>query len=203
MEYWFDKKGFPIDHPKQLMDALRTIPGATDLPEDRIRSLAIMIELIADGGRDEELPRNRTASKAATEKEIVKLHDLCEKLAAHIAGLHQPAVSALFDEGLLVFPLLGKLKEAQEIARCAYGQFEAPGGAMGRPKKIEAADVTDTVAAIFEEISGKRPTFTTDPATGAVSGNWPQVLERVFAALFVHASVSSQVRALSEKSPSE
>lgn len=198
MRYWFDENGFPIDTPKLLMEALRKIPGSNELPDDRIRDLALMVEAIANGGRDEELPRNRPASVSASEVEIRKFQDLCGKLVNHIESMRKPSVSALSTEGYIIFDLARELRKAQEIARHAYSGIEGE-TAGGRPKKFEAAAVTEICASIFEQVSGKRPTFTTDHGTGAVSGAWPDVLQAVFKALYIDASVASQVRPLSEK----
>jgi hypothetical protein len=199
---WYDERGFPIDHPKMLMDALRTIPGAALLSEERIRGLAEMVEAIADGGREMEAPRNLSASPKASDGELVKFHDLCEKLAAHIGAMHQPSTSALWAEGISAFDLLERLKSAMEAARHAFGSKPGDDRAQGRPQKIEASEVTDIVASIYEEISGRRPTFSTNPANGAVSGAWPDALQSVFAALYISASVPAQVKAHREKRPS-
>lgn len=202
-DHWYDEKGFLINYPKMLMNALRAIPGAPQLSDERIRGLADILESVSGGGRDEEQPRNRAASPNATDKEIRKLHDLCEKLAVHIESLRQPAVTALFNEGLLIFQLLADVKEAQEIARYSFGCEIANDESLGRPKKIQAAGVTEMAGHIYEKISGRRPTFTTDPETGAISGQWPHVLGLIFRALYIDASVASQVRALSVKSLSD
>lgn len=191
--------GWPVPYPTGLADALRTIPGAADLSDDRIDGLAKMVVAVADGGREMEAARNLPASPKASDGELVKFHDLCEKLSDHIEAMHQPSTSALWTEGFAVFDLLERLKSAQEAARCAYGATPGDDRATGRPRKIEASEVTDIVASIYEEISGRRPTFSTNPANGAVSGEWPDTLRSVFSALHISASVPAQVKAHREK----
>jgi len=194
------KGGWPLESLKNLMLALKKIPGSENLGNGRLCELAKIIEMVSSDGYEKELPRNKTATPDKTEGEIIKLHDLCEKLADHIKGLHQPAVSALINEGLSVISLMEDLRRAQEIAEYACGGDEASNGPTGRPEKIEATEVTKITAKIYSDISGKRPTFTTDPETSEVSGSWPIVLKLVFDALHIDASVSSQVRAQSKKS---
>ena len=55
--------------------------------------------------------------------------------------------------------------------------------------------MTEIAASIFEKITRRAPTFTTDPATSYVSGAWPDFLGKVFAAFYIDASVVSQVKA--------
>ena len=93
---------------------------------------------------------------------------------------------------------LDNLRQAEETAQYASGRLETSSKG-GRPKKIQAASVTSICAKLFEEISGRHPTFTTDPHTSLISGDWPAFLETVFEALYIDASVASQVRAISQK----
>lgn len=184
-----------------LIQAIREIPGAEALEAQDIEGKARMLYSVAQGGRDEEMPRNRPASQKASEGELRKLAALAEKLERHILSMRQPAVSALYTEGAHVFELVRALQETQENARHAFSALEVEGTPSGAPKKIEAAEVAFIASRLFEHISGRRVTFTTDPGTGKVSGAWPDFLFAVFDALYIDASVAAQVRAISEKTP--
>jgi hypothetical protein len=191
---WTDLDGWPVPHPTKLREAVRSIPGGDRLSDERVDGLAGIIAAVADGGREEELPRARPASQAATDAQLAKLHDLAKALADRIDRLNRPAVAALFGEGTQVFEVQRLVRQTQEAARHAWGA-EVPSEATGL-RKIQAAEVTAITANVFEQVSGRRPTFTTDAGTGDVSGDWPRVLGLVFAALYIEASVPSQVRAL-------
>lgn len=200
MALWTGDDGWPTDFPEKLVDAFRKIPNGGNLTIDRIHCMAKLVTSIAEGGQIEEMPCNRPASMAGSEAELIKFHNYCEKLVDHIETLRQPSISALFDEGLFVFDLCEKLRQAQERTRYAFGGLGA-NTKGGRPKKIGAASVTDICAKLFEDVSGKHPTYTTDTSDSTISGVWPEFLKSVFEALYIEASVASQVRAVSEKTP--
>ena len=200
MAHWTGVDGWPTDFPEKLVDAFRNIPNGQHLTDDKIYGMAKIVASIATSGQIEEMPRNRGASATGSEAELKKFHDNCEKLAEQIETLRQPSISALFGEGLLLWDLHKALRQAQEATRHAFSALEANTNG-GRPKKIQAASVTDICAQLFEDVSGKRPTFTTDTGDSTISGAWPDFLQAVFDALYIDASVASQVRAASEKTP--
>lgn len=193
----FEMSGFGAG----LIRAIRAIPGAEALTNGDVEGKARMLYTTSNMGRDEELPRNRPASQKASDDELRKLAALAEKLERHILSMRQPAVSALYAEGAHVFELVRTLQETQENARHAFSALDIEGIPSGAPKKIEAAEVAFLASRIFEHISGRRATFTTDPGTGKVSGAWPDFLSSVYDALYIKASVAAQVRAISEKTP--
>lgn len=204
---WFKRSDWPQEHEikmrADLMQAVASIPLGERLTAEDVEGKALLIFSTAHFGRDAELPRNRLASRTTTDREIEKIKELCGRLAGHIETIHRPAVSALMNQGLMIFSLLDQLRMAEEIAGHAFGYSDALDESTGRPRKIEAAEVTECTGEIFEFISGKRPTFTTDPLTGEVHGIWPNVLKDVFKALWIEASVAAQVRALSKKTRPE
>lgn len=208
MNDFFGVDGWPCEFAMSafgagLIRAIRAIPGAEALTEDDVEGKARMLYAVSEGGRDEEMPRNRPASQKASEDELRKLAALAERLERHILSMRQPAVSALYAEGAHVFELVRALQETQENARHAFSGLEVGGTPSGAPKKIEAAEVAFLASRLFEHISGRRATFTTDPLTGKVRGAWPDFMSAVFDALYIDASVAAQVRAVSEKSPKE
>lgn len=209
---WFSRHDWPLDHELQmrtaLMDAVRRIPGGAGLSEENIEGKALFLLSASNSGRDEEQPCNRPASRSASERELIKLHDLARKLADRIDALRRPSVAALWandirGEAQSIFGLATQLRELSDTARCAYGEVEASEPHRRARTKIEAAEVAGTAAFVFEHISGRRATFTTDPNTSAVSGEWPDFLGAVYVALRIPASVESQMRALREKTRSK
>lgn len=203
---WFGLDGFPCVFAESstgsaLIRAIAELPGGEHLGEKGIEGNAHLLLNAYQQGRDENLPRNQPATRKMTDDEIRAFHDMAIKLADHIEGLHRPAVAAMFAEGGNPFNLVPQLREAAEIARFAFGMAEVSLKSPGRPKKSDAIYVTEMASFVFNHVSGRRPTFTTHPATGEVSGSWPDFLGKVFAALQIDASVASQVRAISEKTP--
>lgn len=198
---WTDIDGWSAPYPAALLEALRTLPGSDQLPFDRLDGMARIIASVENGGRDEELSRARPASAAATETELRRLHDLCERLADHVEAMHRPAVSALYREGLALFDLVPRLRETADMAKIAYGAHEAPERAPGRRPAVIAPDVTDMAATVFEQITGEPPTYSSDPDTSRVTGAWPEFLSKVFAALYIDASAASQVKTLAKNAP--
>jgi hypothetical protein len=202
---WHD---WPIDHRRALCDAVRAIPGAERLSDDDVDGYARSIAAVADLGHDEQLPRFRDTSPAATEKQLLRIGELAAELDAQIAALNAPAVAGLARNGVDAFDMQRHLERLQAAAHHAFtgsrlsrGKAEGK-SAGGRPRKVAAAEITAAAAEVFEEITGAPPSFTSDPETGGVSGDWPTVLGLVLDALLVEASVAAQVRVrVREKTP--
>ena len=190
---WVGMDGWPRDFPDGLREAILSLPGSDDLSPDEVNGLASRIAAAAIGGADLERNRNRPASLKASESELRRLHELCGKLVDAINSMHRPAIDALTEESADVFTLAGRLEEMQASVRCAISQIE-PRNARGAPTKARAAEVTREAAAVYTQVTGTRPTITTDTRTSEVSGAWPDFLQMVFYALNIHASVASQVR---------
>lgn len=196
---WISASGWSRDYPDALPEAILALPGADGMDAERAAWLARHIADAALAGRDLERPANQGASAQAADASIAKLHDLCERLAAHLETLRRPAVEALAQEGTSVATLSMLVREAQEAARCAYGGTDAPPQHKGRRRAVEAAEVTDACAHVFEQVTGRRPTFTRDPVTHAVRGPWIEFLTAAFAACYIVASPESQAAAYMEK----
>ena len=189
--------------PGRVVDALQAVLREYDPSPDEITRWAENIVATAILGAEDEAPRNRPASAKQTERQLVKFHKLCGELADFVADMNRPAVDGLHAEGFNAFALATALRAAQEQAQCAFGSFEAGPLPSGRPSKLQATDVTRLCAGVFVKITGRRPTFTTSPATGEISGLWPDTLGAVFKALHIDAKVSHQVRKLQKEIPAE
>lgn len=198
---WTGQDGWPRHWPEELEPALRALSGGENLSDGQLGHYAKRLVIAANWGRFYERPAARDSSQAQADKSLEQLHDQCEKLAATIADLRRPACEALLAEGLDIAALRILLLEAQEAARICHGYTDAPARAPTRPPKIEAQVVTEQAARIYEEVTGKRPTFTT--LGSGVSGPWPDFLRACFRALFVSASVEDQAKKLREKNRQE
>lgn len=196
---WIGADGWPREYPQALAAAIRKLPGGDGIEPERIAWLARHIADAAIAGRNLERPANIDAAAGATDASLAKMHDLCDRLADHLDSLRRPAVEALAREGTSAATLRMALREAQEAARCAYGGTDAPATKKGRHRAAEAATVTDACAQVFEQVTGRRPTFTRDPVTHAVRGPWIDLLTEAFAACYIAASPEAQAAALMEK----
>ncbi|WP_135448976.1 hypothetical protein [Tabrizicola caldifontis] len=185
------------DWPDPWMDrlkgAIRDALSDSSPTEIDVDWAARSIDRARNFGLLEEKPNSLPAGQNASEAELRQFHDACARVAEIAEGLHRPAVAALFDEGLNVRDIVQKMGEAQEIARAAFGAVQGE-VARGRPPKVVARDVTCSAGWAYERLTGKRPTFSTDPLTSEVTGAWPSFLAAVFEALYIEASVTAQVQ---------
>jgi hypothetical protein len=200
---WFMRPDWPMDweieRRSALMLAVQNLPNGDVLGDDDVEGNALLLFSTSEWGRNEEMPQNRPSTGQKSEKDLRKLMDLCAKTVAHIEQMNRPAVGAFFAEGGDLWTLKDALAQASEIAGHSLGHEveDSPRG----PRKIEAAQVTETAAMIFEHVSGQGPTFTTDPISNEIRGPWPKFLSSIFDALRINASVEAQAKALREKHP--
>lgn len=187
-----------IERRADLMQALKSLPGGTDLSDDEIESRSLYIWIQVGFSRQDARSNNRQASTKASERELILFHDLCKKLADHIDGMHEPSVNALAKEGFLVTVFAEKVRKIQEGAHFAFGSVKGE-EVRGRKPEIVASQVAEVAGQQYHDLTGKIPTLTTDPLSGKVSGVWPDFLQSVFYTLSIQASVASQSRTVSEK----
>lgn len=200
---WFRRPDWPLEHEEKrreaIIAAIHILDDGQALAEEDIEGLGLLLYHAFLTASDEELPRNRPASSAATDKELRRLVKLAENLAEHIEQMKRPSVSAVHREGADLFSLQRKLKEVSEVAGYSLG-CAADENSRGAPPKVRAAEVTREAEYIFERVTGSVPKYWTEQST--VSGAWPEFLNRIFDALRIEASVRSQVSAsAAEKSP--
>lgn len=203
---WFQRPDWPMDwelaRRTALMQAIAQLPGASKLSEVEIERKAIYLWLQVGFARQGAKNCNRPASQKASDDELRKLADLCEKLALHIDQMHEPAITALAHEGFSALAFAEKLRDLKEVSRFAFGCVEGE-EVRGRKPEIEAAQISEVAGHVYQHITGKIPTLTTDPLTGSVSGVWPSFLREVFQVSYIKASVAAQARVVSEKMRTE
>jgi len=201
---WFERADWPMDWEIQrrddLMGAIGSLPSSKELSEVEMEGMALVIWSASNSGREEELARNRPASRKTSELELDRLIVLARQLADHIESMHRPAVDALWRESQGdIWNTVERIRSLSEAARCAWGEIEIQGSSRGAGRKVEAAEVADMAGHVFERVTGRRPTLTVAPDSGHVSGDWPNFLGRIFTALTIDASVPSQARVVIEK----
>jgi hypothetical protein len=198
---WTGVDGFPREWPEALELALKDLAGDTALASDKLERYAKELAVAANIGRMQEIPAAREASQGQTDKSLEQFYDRCGKLIETIASLKRPAWDALRREGTSLFEMQSLLAEAQQAARHCHSYTDAPKTAQARPRKEEAAAVTEAAARVYTNVTGQSPTFTT--LDSGARGRWPDFLGACFAALHIVASVESQAKALREKSSSK
>jgi hypothetical protein len=194
--------GWPVAVPLRVADALRTVLADYSPQDELIEQAAARIYSASAQGRNEERPVNLAASASKTEKELRALHDLAEKLADLIDGMHGPASAALAREGLIICDLVQPLRYAAEIAVHAFGDLDGlPERNPGAKPLVEARAVTQETALFFSQITGREPTRIVD--TGLEYGEWLDTLRVVFAALGINASPEKQAQAFRTRTAAE
>lgn len=193
---WTDGWRYPF--PEGVDRAIRALPRGEALTDQEVRQLAIQIGDAAILGREQEMPKNRMASARASRDELEGFIALAERLKNHVQNMRQPANNALFDGASFSLSEFSvTLAEAIDAAEVSVGAVEAPAESVkGAPKKIEANEVTARAAFIYFQVTGEKPTFSTDTSNSKVFGNWPDFLDAVFKGCRIKASVDWQVRNL-------
>lgn len=198
---WFQRPDWPMDYEierrNRLIDAIRELPNGESLSEDQLEQKALFLWKQANFARQDAQNCNLAASQSATDKELRRLHSLCEKLAEHIESMHAPAITALANEGFFAIRVADEMRDIMEGARHAFGACEGQ-EVRGRRPDIEASQVSEIAGLVYQNITDKRPTCTTDPLSGNVSGGWPDFLQSTFEILLIKASVAAQARTVSE-----
>jgi len=200
-EWTFDvDTGWRVPLPLAIGETLRTALLEFNPAPDVIETHAARIYLATHQGRLDEHAHNRPATKATSDRQIERLHDLCGRLAQHLEAMNRPAIDSLRREGLDGAALAELACLVQERCQHAFGGYDDE-RSTGRPPAVEAQETTAAVADAFQRIAGKRPTYTTDPHTGERRGLWPDTVRAVFRVLHIPASVESQVKAYADAHP--
>ena len=194
--------GYPCSFAEFLMGAeliagVGALPGADAHDASAIEAIARAIWDGAQWAKVDAANRNRPASQSATDAEFRKLHDLCEKAADHLEKIHEPAVSALWREGLSAMEMAGQLRAMMEVTRHAFGSAEGR-DVKGRQKDIEARGVAMAAGSAYRAITGKRPTIVVNPLDGEASGPWLEFVRRIFGTLDIDASATNQARTVAD-----
>lgn len=202
-EKWIGKDGWPCtfaesDFGSGLINAIQGLSGSENFRPDEIEMKARFFLSLHEGNVEYSGSNYLPASQQATDAELQKLHDLCEKLSDHISSMHEPALMALESVDCFVVSIGRELRKVKNGAISAFSLSEGV-EIRGRRPDILSYETAKVAGSMYKEITGKRPTTTTDTATGQVSGNWPDFLSAIFGVFAIESSVAVWARRVSEE----
>jgi hypothetical protein len=173
-----------------------------------------LLMLVDSSGPGSPPPGFRAIGRDATRQELERIAELAQQTAAmfsegershlmrtleaHIAGLHQPAIIALADAGLLIrsrpyLPRAERIAQAAHDALAGLRKVELRVKA-GKPSDVRARAVAAILAAYWRYIVQRRPGYSTDPLTGRRGGPFHRLVAGVFAALGLNVDAAHYVR---------
>ena len=163
----------------------------------------------ADDGNWLESKNQRDIAFSQTAKQLLRFQKKCEAFADHIGEMNVASLKLLEKVKIDANGLQGAFNQMQTDVDEALDlllQSEKQSTTRGARKKQTAKIVTEEAAKCYEALTGKKPTFSTDPVDASVSGLWIDFLTAIFKALHPHVetpSIESQARKFMEKSRSE
>ncbi len=130
-------------------------------------------------------PAFSDAGVATTERELQQLIKGVQVLHVAVANLHEPAIKALarvgFNRKMFINQLEAVLAQVTR-AKLPEGQ---PGVKRGPKPDAYRLLVARAAGRLYQDVTGLRPTYTTNPVDSTRSGAWPRFLGEVFDALGV------------------
>lgn len=176
-----------------LIVVLTSLTATKSLLAGETEHVVDMIWLSFVTGQKLENQNLPTAKQAEDALEI--LSNRCNELADQIEMLSPSLIEDLFCAGEHeLFALPTRLRSLSESAECASEEYVDSYSKRGRPTLHQAGMVTWAAGLAYSQITGKKPSFTTDKATSEIVGAWPDYLEQVFVALGVSAKARRQAR---------
>jgi hypothetical protein len=124
--------------------------------------------------------------RATSQRELDALAKSARSLADRIDGLHQSTILSLADVGILGAWRHDLPTELRRIARQADAADVSHLPRKARPGRLRdnrSLVVARIAGRVYRDLTGHRPTYTTDPATSARRGRWPTFLCSVFQAM--------------------
>ncbi len=184
----------------QLVEILNTLP-LLDGHKDKLRQEAYSLLLSSSFASLNDRPRSRNAGPAGARWELDTLAKLSFKLGKHILSMHRDALgaieTAMQDNTRHPLDIVADLRMLISAIGRAEDNLNITTPATGS-RKCHAQDVTDHAASVFERLTGRRATRTTDGMHKA-SGRWLSFLRSVFQVLNVKASAESQAKAMEKR----
>lgn len=177
-----------------ILAAMRKLPEAERFSESELAELAREIHDAARFGIEMSLTNNKKASRAKNERDLFALRDWCEKGIKLLEATHSEAVTSLARMGVYPTVLKKDLEGLAQEIHLALHELEDSEATKGRPKNVSAQEVTDTAARIYERVTGRSPTVTTNTADYSIGGPWPLFLSDIFQALNLEASLEDRAK---------
>ena len=139
----------------------------------------------------------RDAGTALMKEELKDFIKLSKKLGHHILQMHGNSLEAIVIDGRHPFYLVHT--EFEKLIRAARrGIQESANDSVPnkteKRKKQTARDVTKMAAASYERLTGKQPSYTTDPESGHAHGPFHDFLTDLFHVSEIKASPESQMK---------
>jgi len=196
-------------------DALRGAFEKLPLLPDKEGELERFVEFFDQVPRvysEHDLPPKRETSVESAEDELDTLVKLIRKLRVHIEGMHRTSLRAIETELDTVqketgertpeeaYPnrlaeALSKLEDVYRGARERIGVAPPDGyPPKGPPGKNQAKQTAIAAAEAYRSLTGKEPTFTTNPDTNKPGGPFLRFLREVFDALGIEARAEGYAR---------
>lgn len=167
------------------------------------RRLPFMVDLVSRfPSQAPSVPSFTKIGRASAEKELAELSAKLDSLLDSLEGLHGKSIDALASAGFVDdrFRLIDLLKVAKGATQSA--SFSSADDLSGRGRKPDclARGVSRILAFDYAELTGKRPTVTTDPylAGHPAGGEFLEFVAAVFSALGIKASPETWARSAAQ-----
>lgn len=180
---------------------LRLRPDA----EARIPAIVsvLMDVALTSPGKTGELPAVFSPiGRKTCERELAVLTAAATRLADALEQLHEPTVLALAQVGFAASQRRGlpdMLRAVGDQAKRADVSEVALRSGRGRRPDRRSEAVARIAGSAYRSLTGKRPTYTTDPTTSRRSGNWPAFLQAIFAAIGIEGAGDHWARTVADK----
>jgi hypothetical protein len=181
--------GFDVASAEAALKAACGVLNARPEAEPTIARFVSVMGLIAVGSAGKPgtpPPAFTDGGRTASRRELDALAKHARALAECIDGLHQSSILSLVDVGILGAWRRDLPTELRHIARQANAAdvSHLPRKATpGRLRDNRSLVVARNAGHAYRDLTGRLPTYTTDPATSARRGRWPTFLRSVFLAM--------------------
>jgi hypothetical protein len=165
-----------------------TNPGDAEAKIDRAVSLLLTVGRAVRSNSPAPRTAFDLASRPTCERELRTLSKRAQALVEALVSLHQPTILALSDVGFessLRTKLPDTLRRMGVQADSATIPDQPPNAGRGAKPRQSLRGLGLVAGKAYHDITGRTPTFTTNPDTSAVSGLWPTFLKDVFSAIGV------------------
>ena len=182
------------------------LPAALRAIEDEARRVRADDEVVGEVGAARPIdPDPRGFSRTSRSTGLGALDEAIGATAAvriAIERLHQPTILALAKEGLasdVSLTASEAIAFIEAMARRARIAEDVPAIIRGRPSDPRAHGVARVAAHAYKVLTGKDPSYTTEPLTSRRTGRWPAFLEAVLEAIGVRASAGNLARRVADE----
>ena len=213
--HWIGSDGYPDPDflakrvTKAITEHLKPAkPNETFLQEIGDRTHARAIAEAADDGNWMESKNQQDITFIQTAEQLLGFQNQCASFVEYIGAMNVQALKLLEIAKIDAKELqiaINQIHEDTDEALDFLIQSKKQ-TTLGRRKKQTAPMVTEKAAKCYEALTGKKPTFSSDPQKHSVSGRWIDFLTAVFKSLHPYVekpSIESQARKFMEKSRAE